>query len=287
MPAGLQDSVLFLDFLELEHGACRIAFLLGFAPVIIGLALHRDPDGSRGARRAQASRRTFCGRARIDSRLSVAYFGPMASFLRRPFRYSYYNATIILIVVNVLVFLFGMVDRQGRLGYLALIPAFVLQGGAWWQVITYMFVHAGWSHIFFNMLALFLFGIQLERHMGSPEFLLFYFFTGIGAGIATVFINSSSGMGIIPVVGASGAIFGLLLGFASFFPDARIFIFGILPMRAPVAVLLYAGIEIVLQVTNVQSGVAHLTHLAGIAFAYLYIVVRFGINPIAVFLGRR
>ncbi len=224
---------------------------------------------------------------RIDSCLPAAYFGPMASFLRRPLRYSYYNATLILIVVNVLVFLFTLVDRQGRIAYLALIPAYVLQAGAWWQVITYMFVHSGWSHIFFNMLALFLFGIQLERRMGSPEFLIFYFFCGIGAGLATVFINASSGMGMIPVVGASGAIFGLLLGFASFFPDARIFIFGILPMRAPVAVLLYAGIEVFLQLTNFQSGVAHLTHLAGIAFAYLYLVVRFGINPITVFFRRR
>ena len=223
----------------------------------------------------------------IDSLPPPAYFGPMASFLRRPLRYSYYNATIILIVVNVLVFLFSYVDRQGRIAYLALIPDYVLHQGWWWQVVTYMFVHSGWAHIFFNMLALFLFGIQLERRMGSAEFLVFYFFTGIGAGLATVLINASSGMGMIPVVGASGAIFGLLLGFASFFPDARIFIFGILPLRAPVAVLLYAGIEIFLQLTNFQSGVAHLTHLAGIAFAYLYIVVRFGINPITVFFRRQ
>ncbi len=211
----------------------------------------------------------------------------MASFLRRPIRYQYYNATIILIVANVLVFLFGLLDRSGRIAYLALFPNFVLHAGAWWQLVTYMFVHSGWTHIFFNMLALFLFGITLERRMGSTEFLLFYFVCGIGAGLATVLINSSTGMGMIPVVGASGAIFGLLLGFASFFPDARIFIFGILPIRAPVAVLIYAGIEIFLQVTNIQSGVAHLTHLAGIAFAYLYLVVRFGINPIAVFFGRR
>ena len=211
----------------------------------------------------------------------------MASFLRRPLRYQYYSATIILIVITVIVFLFGMLDRGGRVGYLALFPDLVLHAGAWWEVVTYMFVHSGFQHIFFNMLALFMFGIQLERRMGSSEFLLFYFFCGIGAGLATVFVNSSAGMGMVPVVGASGAIFGLLLGFASFFPDARIFIFGILPMRAPVLVLIYAGIEVFLQVTNLQSGVAHLTHLAGIAFAYLYLVVRFGINPITIFFRRR
>jgi membrane associated rhomboid family serine protease len=211
----------------------------------------------------------------------------MASVLRRPLRYRYYNATIILIVLCVLVFLFGYVDRGGRLVYLYLIPNYVLQAGAWWQVLTYMFVHGSWSHIFFNMLALFLFGIQLERHMGSTEFLLYYFVCGIGAGIFTVLVNSATGQGNIPVVGASGAIYALLLGFAAFFPDARIFIFGIIPIRAPVAVAVYAGIEIVSQFTNFQSGVAHLTHLAGLAFGYLYLVVRYGINPIALFFRRK
>jgi len=211
----------------------------------------------------------------------------MASILRRPLRYSYYNATIILIVVNILVFLFGYVDRSGKLVYLYLIPTYVLQAGAWWQVVTYMFVHGSWSHIFFNMLALFLFGIQLERRMGSSEFLLYYFVSGIGAGIVTVFFNSATGQGMIPVVGASGAIYGLLLGFAAFFPDARIFIFGILPIRAPVAVAGYAGIEIVSQLLNPRSGVAHLTHLSGLAFGYFYLVVRYGINPIALFFRKR
>ncbi|MGA2478152.1 MAG: rhomboid family intramembrane serine protease [Spirochaetia bacterium] len=211
----------------------------------------------------------------------------MASFLRRPLPHRYYNATIILIVANVLVFLFGLVDRQGRLVPLYLIPSYVLQGGAWWEVLTYMFIHAGWGHIFFNMLALFLFGIQLEQRMGSNEFLLYYFVCGIGAGIATVFINFALGMGMIPVVGASGAIYALLLAFAAFFPDARIFIFGILPIRAPIAVALFAGIEIVSQLVSFRSGVAHLTHLSGLLFGYLYLVVRYGINPLALFFRRR
>jgi membrane associated rhomboid family serine protease len=211
----------------------------------------------------------------------------MASFLRRPLRYRYYNATIILIVVNILVFLFGFVDKQGLLAYLYLFPSYVLQQGGWWQVVSYMFVHASWAHIFFNMLALFLFGIQLEQRMGSNEFLLYYFVCGIGAGLVTVFVNQATGQGMTPVVGASGAIYGLLLAFAAFFPDARIFIFGILPMRAPIAVAAYAGIEIVSQFTNIRSGVAHLTHLAGLLFGYLYLVVRFRINPIALFFRRR
>jgi membrane associated rhomboid family serine protease len=212
----------------------------------------------------------------------------MASFLRRPLRYRYFNATIILIVVNVIVFLLGFLGLQRTIQvYLGLTPLLVVQAGTWWQVATYMFVHGGWGHIFFNMLALFLFGIQLEQRMGSTEFLLYYFICGIGAGIATLFINLATGQGAVDVVGASGAIFALLLAFAAFFPDARIFIFGILPMRAPVAVALYAGIEIFSSFTSFQSGVAHLTHLAGLAFGYLYLVARFGMNPIAIFFRRR
>jgi len=212
----------------------------------------------------------------------------MDSFLRRPLRNRYYNATIILVIVNVLVFLLGYMGLQAMIeDYFALSPLLFLHAGAWWQIVTYMFVHGGWLHILFNMLALFLFGIQLERRIGSTEFLLLYFFTGIGAGVATVLIFVPSGMGMTPIAGASGAIFGLLLAFASFFPDSRIYLMGILPMRAPVFVLVFAGLEVFLQLTNFQPGVAHLTHLAGIVFAYLYLVVRLGINPISVFFGRR
>jgi rhomboid family protein len=222
----------------------------------------------------------------------------MASFLRRPFRYSYYNATFILIVANILVFLFGLATSgdpraylsgylQGPVRYIALYPDFVLHGGGWWQVVTYMFVHGGFWHILLNMFVLFSFGIQLERRIGSTELIVFYFFCGICAGLATVFVNSWLGMGSIPVVGASGAIVGLLLAFASFFPDARVFLLGILPMRAPTMVLVFFALEVIFFVTGTLSSVAHLTHLAGILFAYLYLVVRFGINPITVFFHRR
>jgi len=211
----------------------------------------------------------------------------MASILRRPLKYRYFNATIILVVVNVIVFLLGFLGLQRTIQvYLGLTPLLVMQAGAWWQVATYMFVHAGWGHIFFNMLALFLFGIQLEQRMGSTEFLLYYFVCGLGAGIATLFINLATGQGAVDVVGASGAIFALLLAFATFFPDARIFIFGIVPMRAPVAVAVFAAIEIFSSFTSFQSGVAHLTHLAGLVFGYLYLLVRYGMNPIAIFFHR-
>ncbi len=208
------------------------------------------------------------------------------SVLRRPLRYSYFNATVGLIVANVAMFLLLFLFPR-VLSYLALTPVLVVQNRAWWQVVTYMFLHGGTWHLLFNMLALYMFGVPLERHLGSVEFLLFYFVTGIGAGLATLAVNWYSGLGYIPVVGASGAIFGLLLAFATYFPDTRILFMFILPMRAPLAVLVFAGIELFSMFTNTRSGVAHLTHLAGLAVAWLYFVVRLGINPLRVFFRRR
>ncbi len=213
----------------------------------------------------------------------------MTNFLRRPFKYTFFNATIILLAANIAVYLLELLTRGGTLYLqLSLIPDYVIHGGAWWEIVTYMFVHDPNSfwHIFFNMLTLFMFGVQLEHKMGSTEYLLYYFVCGIGAGLATLLINSVTGMGMIPVLGASGAIFGLLLAFATFFPDARVLFFGILPMRAPVMVLIFVGINLFNQFTNPNGGVAYLTHLAGAVFGYFYILVRYGINPIKVFFRR-
>jgi membrane associated rhomboid family serine protease len=88
------------------------------------------------------------------------------------------------------------------------------------------------------------------------------------------------------LLGASGAVFAVLLAFATYFPDARIFIFGIFPIKAPYLVMGYAAIELFSQMANVSSAVAHLTHLAGFGFALLYFIVRLGINPIRIFFGR-
>lgn len=208
------------------------------------------------------------------------------SFLRRPLRYSFFNATLFLIAANVIVFFVTYTAPSIR-GYLWLRPAAVVQLNAWWQLVTYMFSHANFTHILFNMLSLFIFGVQLERRMGSGEFLLFYLLTGIGSGVLTVLVNNATGQGMVYVVGASGAIFGVLLAFAAFFPDTRIFIFGILPMRAPVAVLVFAAIEVFSMFTSFNSGVAHLTHLAGALIGYLLLLLRFRLNAFRVFFPRR
>jgi membrane associated rhomboid family serine protease len=206
-------------------------------------------------------------------------------FYKRPLAYRFYNATLTLIIINVGIYLINLLVPR-TLPYLALTPYLVVRQRAIWQVVTYMFVHGGTWHILFNMLALFIFGTPLERRLGSSEFLLYYFLTGIGAGLATLAVNWYTGLAMVPVVGASGAIYGLLLAYATLYPDARLFIFGILPLRATTAVLLFAGLELFSQLTGTRNGVAHLTHLAGLLFGYLYFVIRMGINPIKVFFRR-
>lgn len=206
------------------------------------------------------------------------------SLVTRPFTYRFYNAAFAIIVVNVLIFLINMA-MPGTRAYLALNPVLFVGRKFYWQIVTYMFTHAGFSHILFNMLALFFFGVQVERKMGSHEFLLFYFISGIGAGAFSLLVYWFTGAFQVWLLGASGAIFAVLLAFATYFPDSRIYIMGIFPMKATHLVLIYTGIELFSQIFSVRSGVAHLTHLAGFGFAFFYFVVRLGINPVKVFLG--
>ena len=155
-----------------------------------------------------------------------------------------------------------------------------------WQFMTYMFVHSGITHIVFNMLGLFFFGQAVERQMGSREFLLFYLLTGTLAGIFSFAVYFFTGSNVI-LLGASGAVYAVLFAYAVYFPDSRIFILGIIPIKAKTLVLIYTAIELFSQFGSYRSGVAHLTHLAGFGFAFLYFIVRLGINPIDELTGRR
>ena len=199
--------------------------------------------------------------------------------LRQPFRYRYDGVTLWLIGINALVF-FLMRFLNGRLLvlYMAMIPGLVKEGWVW-TFVTYMFLHDGFSHIFFNMFALFLFGTQVERQMGSREFLLFYFVTGIFAGIFSFVVYVLTKTYGVSLMGASGAIFAVQLAYAVFFPDAIVYIWGILPLRAPVMVVGFTVLELVSQIFRRDDGVAHLTHLAGFGFAWLYFIIRFRIDP--------
>lgn len=199
------------------------------------------------------------------------------SFIRRPFRWSQGNAALWIIAVNVLVFAVSIIAPESS-WWLALNPVNMLSGMLW-QPLTYMFAHAGVGHLFFNMLALFFFGTAVEKSLGTKEFLVYYFLTGILAGLFSLLVYILTGAMSAYLLGASGAVFAILLAYATVFPESRIFIWGLIPVRAPLLVLGYAAIELFSEFTSYNASVAHLTHLAGFGFGWLYFLARFGVNP--------
>ena len=204
------------------------------------------------------------------------------NIIRKPFRYRNNGAVYWIIGINILVFaaaqLLGPDFKRFLTLHLSMIPALVMRGWVW-TFVSYMFMHSGFGHIIFNMLGLFFFGIHVERQMGSYEFLLYYFVTGILAGLFSFILYYLTGAYVVILLGASGALFAVELAYAVFFPDSIIYIWGILPLRAPVMVLGFTALEIFFSITGMSSGVAHFTHLAGFGFGWLYFVTRFGMNP--------
>jgi membrane associated rhomboid family serine protease len=140
-----------------------------------------------------------------------------------------------------------------------------------WQLVTYLFLHGGFLHLFFNMLALWMFGMELEHVWGSKRFLTYYLLCGIGGGLSNLLVAPLIGQ-VGPTVGASGAIFGVLLAFGILFPDRPIYLYFLLPIRAKYFVTFYIGLELVLGVTGSPDGIAHFAHLGGAAVGFLYLV---------------
>jgi membrane associated rhomboid family serine protease len=138
-----------------------------------------------------------------------------------------------------------------------------------WQMVTYAFLHGGFTHLLFNMVGLLTFGNELEQYWGSRRFLVFFFASVITADIAQQWITRSLGQDV-PTVGASGGIYGLVLGFAMMFPQRKIVpLIPPIPMPAWVFALLFAGVELYLGVTGTQSGIAHFAHLGGMVGGFL------------------
>lgn len=138
-----------------------------------------------------------------------------------------------------------------------------------WQLITYAFVHANLMHLAFNMFGVYMFGSDLERVWGSRRYLAYYLACALAAAVTQLGIALLTGAGY-PTVGASGAVFGLLLAFAMQFPRRMIMpLFPPIPMRAPIFVAVYGALELVLGITGTAAGVAHFAHLGGLAGGYL------------------
>jgi membrane associated rhomboid family serine protease len=205
------------------------------------------------------------------------------------------NWTMKLIIINVVIYILQIMtienttsinlaigdgrifqyERSTVLFYGGLTPYLVITKGYVWQFVSYMFLHnsSGMMHIFFNMYALLLFGMPIEQKWGSKKFLFYYFFTGIGAGLTIFIINliiRDQSM-LIPTIGASGAVFGMLLAFGVLFPNVKLLLFFFIPIKAKHLVILYGGIELMLEVfSGKNSSISHIGHLGGLFFGLLF-----------------
>ncbi len=207
---------------------------------------------------------------------------------RRGFLSNVPPVTKNLIIINVLIFVATVINENFMIGTFGLFyptsPYF-----RWWQVITHMFMHGGFWHILFNMYTLFIFGVVVERIIGSKKFLLFYFVCGLGAAALQMgtqylevqaFMNSDSQTALqslidlkrTPTVGASGAIYGVLIGYAMLFPQSKMtLLFPPVTLSAKWMVIVFAVIELFTGVVGFADGVAHFAHLGGMLIGWLLI----------------
>lgn len=205
--------------------------------------------------------------------------------LRRPFPYVYRRRALLIILINFCIYALGFLYptlNEYIHYYGAMNPILVHKYHMYWQFLSYMFVHQNISHVFFNMLALLVFGINLEKAIGSREFILFYLVCGALSGFFSFLVYWFTGYYQVFLLGASGAVYAVLFAYAVFFPRSVIFIWGIVPVPAPVLVLIYAIIELGSQFFGNGSNVAHMTHLFGFFAAWLYFVIRMGIHPVKI-----
>ena len=180
-----------------------------------------------------------------------------------------------LIVANSAVFLlmwlFERNDAVRLLGaLLSLVPADVVRRFYIWQPVTYLFLHGSFMHILFNMLALWFFGKDLEDIWGTRRFLQFYFFCGIGAGVVVVIANYLFGNPRVITIGASGAIYGILMAWAVLWPDRIIYFNFLFPIKVKWLVIIYGAIAF-LGTFNSASGVSDVAHLSGMLFGYVFL----------------
>ncbi|MBR5440761.1 MAG: rhomboid family intramembrane serine protease [Prevotella sp.] len=210
------------------------------------------------------------------------------------------TVTKFLLIANILIFLittFSGVDSRGSfvLNEIFGLHFFLSSDFHIYQLVTYMFMHGGWEHLLFNMFALWMFGCVVERVWGPQKFLFYYIACGIGAGlfqeaaqlgqfymmasdqiaefgVTAVVRANAAGLSNWTTVGASGAIYAILLAFGMIFPEERIFIFPLpIPIKAKWFLIFYAGLELFLAISTTGDGVAHIAHLGGMVFGFFMI----------------
>jgi membrane associated rhomboid family serine protease len=173
--------------------------------------------------------------------------------------------TLGIIAINVVVFATQVMYEPWFTETFAMRPVLAL-GGAWWQFLTYMFLHADISHIFFNMFALFFFGVIMERALGWKKYISLYLISGTGSALFYIFLTLTfiPGDSAVLMLGASGAVYGILAAFGFMFPKERLFVFGLFPLPAISAVFLFAAVELIAGFTGIMPGIANFGHLGGI-----------------------
>lgn len=163
--------------------------------------------------------------------------------------------------------LFQVFASFSLVSYAGLSPLMVAQGAVW-QLVTYMFLHGNLFHLLFNMLGLWMFGRDLENDWGSREFLKYYFICGIGAGLVTLLALWGH---VSYTIGASGAIYGILLAFGMAYPNRYIFLWFLIPIKAKYFVILFGALAVFASLSSTSDGVAHITHLGGLAIGFVYL----------------
>jgi membrane associated rhomboid family serine protease len=185
---------------------------------------------------------------------------------------SWTPAVKTLIIACVIAFLLQIVDQmfgaRSFTGLFGLVPSSVTQHYYLWQLATYIFLHGTFFHILFNMFGLYMFGSELELTWGTRQFTKFFFICGIGAAAITVLISPHSDTAVI---GASGAIFGLLVAYGVLFPDRLIYLYLIIPIKAKWFVVIYGAINFLSALSVNSGGVAYVTHVGGMACAFVYL----------------
>ena len=182
-------------------------------------------------------------------------------------------AVKLLIIANVVMFLLNLIVPLMTLR-LGLQPQAVFEQWALWQPVTYMFLHdiGGVGHILINMLSLWMFGTELERTWGTRFFTKYYFVTGIGAAVTSLILSLfMDSIYYTVTVGASGAIYGLLLGYGMYFPNRPIYLYFIFPIPAKYFVMIVGAIAFLSALGGPGGGVAHTAHLGGLVVGYLYL----------------
>jgi membrane associated rhomboid family serine protease len=176
-----------------------------------------------------------------------------------------------LIIANVVMFLATL--AYGRIVlYLGLSPEIIVERLWVWQLVTYLFLHGGPAHILFNMLGIWMFGVELERLWGTRQFLKYYAITGVGAGLTVLAVGILLGSQSVTykaiTIGASGALYGLLVAFAFYYPDRPLLMFFLFPIPAKYFVMIVGAMAFL---STPNQGVSETAHLGGLAIGYLYL----------------